>query len=81
MLLGSFLLNGGSVGYDEYMSRFWFEEILSGLVFSAEEDKDTQILDYLDAVNNKFQAALRPGDFLCLMSQWWKPFISILKER
>ena len=41
-----------SFGYGEYMSRFRFGEILSGLVFSAAEDKDIQILDYLDAVNN-----------------------------
>ena len=70
-----------SFGYGEYMLRFRFEEILSGLVFSAVEDKNTQILDYLDAANNKFQAALRPGDFLCLNESMVKPFYKHFKGK
>ena len=63
------------------MSRFRFEEILPWLLFSAAEDKDTQILDYLDAVNIKFQAALRPGDFLCLDESMVKAFHKHLKGK
>ena len=70
-----------SFGYGEYMLRFRFEEILSGLVFSAVEDKNTQILDYLDAANNKFQAALRPSDFLCLNESMVKPFHNHFKGK
>ena len=70
-----------SLGHGEYMSRSRFEKILSGLMFSAAEDKDTQILDYLDVVNNKFQAALRPGDFLCLDESMVKAFHKHLKRK
>ena len=55
------------------MSKFSFEGIISGLAFSAARDKDIWILD-MDAVNNKCQAAIRPGDFLCLDESTVKAF-------
>ena len=67
-------------GYGEYMSKFRFEEIISGLAFSAAGDKDIRILD-LDAINNKCQAALKPGDFLCLDESMVKAFHMHVKEK
>ena len=67
--------------YGKYMSRARFEEILSNLTFSPKEDKDDQILDYLDAVNKCFQAALRAGDSLCLDESMVKAFHRNLKGK
>ena len=70
-----------SLDYAKLMSRYRFEEILLNLKFSAADDKDDQIIDFLDAVNHQSQEAMRPGDYLCLDESMVKAFHRHLKGK
>ena len=43
------------------MSRNRFEEIIAVLQFSESDNKDQQILDFIAAVNERFNEAMSPG--------------------
>ena len=47
-----------SFQYGQFMTRHQFEEILKNLQFSFSEDKDQQVLDFLESVNKAFQNAV-----------------------
>ena len=53
-----------AMDFGRVMSRSRFEEILRCLQFSSQEDKDEQILRFLEAVNEIFKEAFSPGDTL-----------------
>ena len=60
--------------FGKHMSRNRFNEILAYLQFSFAEDKTTQILDFLDAVNEHLDEAVSAGQFVCVDESMIKAF-------
>ena len=52
--------------YGKVMPRDLFEQILRCLQFSSDPDMDTQILQFIEAVDARLKVAYIPGDALCL---------------
>ena len=49
------------LNFGQYMVCIRFEDILHSIQFSERENKDTQIQDFLAAVNNNLITAITPG--------------------
>ncbi len=62
--LSTFLKNFIFLKYES--SRRRFEDILKYIKFSKPDNRDKEIIDFVDAVNENFLNALSPGDHLCL---------------
>ena len=69
------------MNYGAVMSRDRFESILINLKLSKSENKDQQILDFIDAINSTFQNAMTAGDFLCLDESMIKSYHRNLKGK
>ena len=63
-----------NMDFGKHMSRERFEEILSFLQFSHSDNKDQQILDFLEAVNENLKSAVSPGLYVCIDESMIKAF-------
>ena len=70
-----------ALNYGQYITRPRFEEVLRCLQLSDSDDKDEQVLNYLEAVNLQFADAFNPGDTICLDESMVKSFHHDLKGK
>ena len=70
-----------TLNYGQYITRPRFEEVLRCLQLPDSDDKDEQVLNYLEAVNLQFADAFNPGDTICLDESIVKSFHHDLKEK
>ena len=70
-----------ALNYGQYITRPRFEEVLRCLQLSDSDDKDEQVLNYLEAVNLQFADAFNPGDTICLDECMVKSFHHDLKGK
>ena len=67
--------------YGRYMTRNRFDSIMSTLQYSSSDDKDMQIIDFIEAVNNRSHKAITPGDIIMLDESMVKSFHRNLKGK
>ena len=67
--------------YGRYMTRNRFDSIMSTLQYSSSDDKDMQIIDFIEAVNNHSHKAITPGDVIVLDESMVKSFHRNLKGK
>ena len=70
-----------TLNYGQHITRQRFEEVLRCLQLSDSDDKDEQVLNYLEAVNLQFADAFNPGDTICLDASMVKSFHHNLKGK
>lgn len=70
-----------ALDYGQVMTRSRFEAILANLQLSKSKDRNQQVLDFIDALNARFQSAVNAGDFLCLDESMIKSFHRDLKGK
>ena len=75
------LLPNWPIKFSDIMSRHRFESILQYLQFSFDEDPDTQVLVFLDAVNSNFKKALTAGTYITPDESMVKSFHRSLKGK
>ena len=63
------------------MSRNRFEEIIAVLQFSESDKKDKQIMDFIAAVNERFNEAMSPGYKLTIDESMVKAYRRNLKGK
>ena len=69
------------LNYGRYIAKNRFEEILRYLQLSSSDDKDEQLLEFIDAINKVFKKAMSPGDTICLDESMVKSFHRGLKGK
>ena len=70
-----------ALNYGKIITRKRFEQILQVLQYSNAVDKDQQILDFLEATNNRLKDTVCPGDFLCIDESMVKSYHADLKGK
>lgn len=70
-----------AMNFGNVVSRSRFEEILHYLQVSMSEDRDLQIIEFLDAVNVNLKNAMRPGDTCTLDESMIKSYHRNLKGK
>ena len=70
-----------ALDYGMWMSRDRFEDIQRYLQFSSDENKDVQIIKFLDAVNTQLKTAMIAGDVLVVDESMVKSFHRNLKGK
>ena len=63
-----------SMKFGEVMSIKRFENILKHLQLSENENEEQQVLEFVAAVNDRFQKALAPGSYITLDESMIKSF-------
>ena len=59
-----------ALNYGQYITRPRFEKVLRCLQLPDSDDKDELVLNYLEAVNLRFEGAFNPGYLFVLMRAW-----------
>ena len=63
-----------AMDYGQIMTRTRFETILANLQLSKSQDRNQQVLDFIDALNARFQSSVNAGDFLSCDESMIKSF-------
>ena len=70
-----------NMDFSKHMIRFRFEEILSTMQMSTNTDRDMQVQDFINAVNEHLSVAITPGNVVTLDESMIKSFHRKLKGK